>query len=56
MVKVPELVAESLRGRGIAVAGVSRNPQQAANAISRKLRKSSYDVIPFNWTFRKAEL
>jgi predicted CoA-binding protein len=41
-------IADFLRGRRIAVAGVSRQPGQAANAIFRKLRDSGYDAIPVN--------
>jgi hypothetical protein len=35
-----DLVAEFLRGLRIAVAGVSRDPKSAANAIFRRLRAS----------------
>jgi len=45
---MPEMVAEFLAGRRLAVAGVSRDPQQAANLIFRKLRTAGYDVIPVN--------
>jgi hypothetical protein len=48
MVNVPESVATFLRGRRIAVTGVSRNPSQAANAVFRKLRVSGYEVFPIN--------
>ena len=48
MATIPEAVAEFLRGRRIAVAGVSRQTGQAANAIYRKLRASGYDVVPIN--------
>jgi len=48
MVNIPESVATFLRGRRIAVAGVSRNPSQAANAVFRKLRGSGYEVFPIN--------
>ena len=41
-------VAEFLRGRRIAVAGVSRRPHQAANAVYRKLRDSGYEVFAVN--------
>lgn len=44
----PEPVAAFLRGRRIAVAGVSRSPQQPANAILRKLRASGHEVVPIN--------
>ena len=46
--RIPPNVAEFLAGRRFAVAGVSRDPSQAANLIYRKLRASGYDVIPVN--------
>jgi predicted CoA-binding protein len=48
MAKTPESVAAFLRGRRIAVAGVSRQPNQAANAVFRKLRGAGYEVFPIN--------
>jgi predicted CoA-binding protein len=48
MVKTPESVASFLRGRRIAVAGVSRQSSQAANAVFRKLRGSGYEMFPIN--------
>jgi predicted CoA-binding protein len=48
MASLPDSVALFLAGRRLAVAGVSRTPQQAANAILRKLRQSGYDAIPVN--------
>jgi hypothetical protein len=48
MAKTPESVATFLRGRRFAVAGVSRQPNQAANAVLRKLRSSGYEVFPIN--------
>jgi predicted CoA-binding protein len=48
MAKVPDAIAEFLRGKRIAVAGVSRQPMQAANAIFCKLRDSGYEAIPLN--------
>jgi predicted CoA-binding protein len=44
----PESIRRFLQGRRFAVAGVSRSPQQPANAILRKLRSSGYDVVPVN--------
>lgn len=41
-------VAEFLRGKRIAVAGVSRHPGQAANVIFQKLVRSGYTVFPVN--------
>jgi len=48
MAHVPEIVAEFLRGRRFAVAGVSRQPAQAANAVLRRLRRAGYEVVPVN--------
>lgn len=45
---MPEPVAEFLCGKRIAVAGVSRQPGQAANAVYRRLRDSAYEVFPIN--------
>jgi len=46
--RMPSAVAAFLQGRRIAVAGVSRNSAQPANAIFRKLRTSGYEVFPIN--------
>jgi predicted CoA-binding protein len=46
--KVPESVQGFLGGRRLAVAGVSRDGKQAANAIFRKLVASGFDVVPVN--------
>jgi predicted CoA-binding protein len=48
MANVPEPIAEFLRGRRIAVAGVSRAPAMAANAIYRKLRDAGHETFPVN--------
>ena len=48
MVKTPEPVAAFLQGRRFAVAGVSRQPGQSANAVFRKLRTAGYEVFPIN--------
>jgi predicted CoA-binding protein len=48
MPRVPEPVAEFLRGKQFAVAGVSRGSGQAANAVFRKLRVSGYEVFAIN--------
>jgi predicted CoA-binding protein len=45
---MPESVAEFLAGERLAVAGVSRDSRQAANAVFRKLRSSGHDVVPIN--------
>lgn len=43
-----ELVQGFLSQKRIAVAGVSRNPREAANLIFRKLDGAGYDVVPVN--------
>lgn len=48
MSQVPQPVAEFLAGKRFAVAGVSRQAGQAANAVFRKLRNAGYDVVPLN--------
>ena len=48
MARVPELVADFLGGRRIAVAGVSRGSGSAANPVYRKLRDCGYEVFPVN--------
>ena len=48
MARVPESVATFLRGRRLAVAGVSRDSHQPANAIFRKLKGAGYEVFPIN--------
>jgi predicted CoA-binding protein len=48
MSRVPDSIAAFLRGRRIAVAGVSRDSRQPANAIFRKLTRAGYDVVPVN--------
>ena len=45
---IPEPVTEFLRGGRLAVAGVSRDPVQAANAVYRKLRDAGQEVVPIN--------
>ena len=45
---LPDAVAGFLKGRRIAVAGVSRQTTQAANAVYRKLRSAGYEVFPVN--------
>lgn len=55
MANVPDLIAEFLRGKRFAVAGVSRHPAQAANAVYRKLRDSGYEVFPLNPNAAEAE-
>lgn len=48
MTRVPAAISEFLTGKRIAVAGVSRKGDTAANAIFRKLRDSGYEAIPLN--------
>jgi len=48
MAKLPEPIAAFLRGKRLAVAGVSRQPGQAANAVYRKLQNSGYEVFAIN--------
>jgi hypothetical protein len=48
MPKLPASVSEFLAGKRFAVAGVSRQPKQAANAIYRKLRGIGLEVLPIN--------
>jgi predicted CoA-binding protein len=48
MAQIPKPVVEFLKGRRFAVAGVSRDPGQPANAVVRKLRASGYEVFAVN--------
>lgn len=48
MKPVPERVAQFLEARRIAVAGVSRDSKQPANAILRRLRETGHEVLPIN--------
>jgi uncharacterized protein len=48
MAEVPEAIAQFLTGKRIAVAGVSRDSAQPANAIFRRLRDGGREVIPVN--------
>jgi len=48
MSEMPESIARFLGGRRIGVAGVSRHPDQAANAVFRKLGGAGYEVFPIN--------
>lgn len=49
MRRMPGPIAQFLRGKRIAVAGVSRDgTTSAANPIFRKLRDSGYDAMPVN--------
>jgi hypothetical protein len=55
MTDIPGPVAQFLRGRRIAVAGVSRDSHQVANAIYRKLRDVGHEVVPVNPRTSSAE-
>ena len=48
MESLREAAREFLTHKRIAVAGVSRDEKQTANAIYRHLRKHGYEVIPVN--------
>jgi len=48
MTKLPDSVDEFLRGERLAVAGVSRDSKQSANAIFRRLVTSGFQVFPLN--------
>lgn len=48
MANIPESVADFLAAKRIAVAGVSRNKNQAANLVFRRLRDTGHEVIPVN--------
>lgn len=48
MSSLPGSVADFLRGKRIAVAGVSRSGKEAANAIFRKLGDCGYEALPVN--------
>jgi predicted CoA-binding protein len=45
---VPEKIERFLGGKDIAVAGVSRNGDVAANAVFKKLKNAGYNVVPIN--------
>jgi len=48
MARVPDSIAEFLQGRRLAVAGVSRDRAQPANAIFRRLKASGHEVLAIN--------
>ena len=48
MSTIPDPVAAFLEGKHLAVAGVSRTPNQAANHIYRKLKGAGHEVFPVN--------
>ena len=55
MAKRPAAVGAFLSGSRFAVAGVSRDGRQPANAVFRKLRVAGYDVVPVNPATRASE-
>lgn len=55
MAQMPTLIAEFLRGKRVAVAGVSRGSGSAANPVYRKLRSCGYEVFPVNPTASEVE-
>lgn len=55
MTAMPDNVAAFLAGKRFAVAGVSRDTKQTANAIFRKLRDSGYEVVPVNPNAKELE-
>ena len=55
MATVPASIAEFLRGKRFAVAGVSRNPRDFSNAIFRKFKAAGYEVVPVNPTATSVE-
>src|SRR6266508_2564959 len=55
MSKIPKQVAEVLSKKHIAVAGVSRDFQQPANAIYRNLKGAGYQVYAINPNAERAE-
>lgn len=48
MNQLPDLIEQFLRGQRIAVVGVSRKGDVAANAVLKKLTRCGYDAIPVN--------
>lgn len=48
MASTPAAIERFLGAKRLAVAGVSRDARQAANAIFRKLRESGHEVYPLN--------
>ncbi len=55
MTNVPAPVAEFLKGKRFAVAGVSRHAGQAANAVFKKLVGSGHTVFPVNPNAERVE-
>jgi predicted CoA-binding protein len=55
MARVPESVAQFLQRNRIAVAGVSRHADVAANSVFRKLQDCGYEVFPVNPNAKEVE-
>jgi predicted CoA-binding protein len=55
MKMVPESIGDFLKGERLAVAGVSRDSKQAANAIFRRLVASGFEVFPVNQNASEVE-
>ncbi len=55
MKKLPKAVEEFLDGERLAVAGVSRDSKQPANAIYRRLVSSGFEVFPVNPKAKEVE-
>jgi len=55
MAGLPEAIERFFTGQRIAVAGVSRKPDQPANLIFRKLVGAGYEVFPINPSTSKVE-
>jgi predicted CoA-binding protein len=55
MSTLPESVREFLAAPRIAVAGVSHDSRQPANAILRRLRETGHEVVPVNPGARELE-
>jgi uncharacterized protein len=55
MINVPESVVQFLQGKRIAVAGVSRHKDAAANSVFKKLRDCGYEVFPVNPNAKEVE-
>lgn len=48
MARTPDSIAQFLQGKRLAVAGVSRDRAQPANAIFRRLKASGHEVFAIN--------
>jgi len=55
MAELPKLVRQFLQGKRLAIAGVSRHADVAANSVFKKLRDSGYEVFPINPNAEKVE-